>query len=241
MPNSKAFGLLIAALLIGASMSVTAAVPPYNGSPAYDVMMHSPYDFSGNPVAADEPPWHAFFEAPATPAISPGFEYTDTQDLTQLSNFDLLYMQQGEADALSGGDMETVRAWTQAGGILVILVTTPQTSALGAYFGPAYEFTSTGDPDGNNISVTDPGASILNVPNALDDVSLSNWGSSVHGALASTGGAYHCVADDSESGVPESALPVLCTAPRLPRRPPRHSAGHQRRFRVLREPRSLST
>lgn len=199
-------GLLLTTVL---ALPVAAAVPPGNGAGSYDIMMHSAGDWSSEPVLATEAPWHAFFEAPATPATAPGVTYTDTTDLTTLNSYDMLYITQSSIDALSGADMTTILNWITAGGTLMLHTDDTSPSEFGTFAGPAYAFTSVADPDGNTIVVTDAAHPLLTTPNVLDATDLSDWGSSVHGALSSTGAAYSCAANDT-NGV--TSLPVLCSA-----------------------------
>lgn len=206
----KSYSALFSGLLLAAlAFPAVAAVPPGNGAGSYDIMMHSAGDWSSEPVLATENPWHAFFEAPATPATAPGVTYTDTTDLTTLNSYDMLYITQGNIDALSGADMTTILNWINAGGTLMLHTDDASPSEFGTFAGPAYAFTSAADPDGNTIVVTDAAHPLLTTPNVLDAADLSGWGSSVHGALSSTGAAYSCAANDTD-GV--TSLPVLCSA-----------------------------
>lgn len=201
-------GLLLAALAFPAA----AAVPPGNGAATYDIMQHSSCCYTGDPILATESLWHAFFEAPGTPAIAPGVSLTETTDLTTLTSYDMLYIAQASIDALSGADMTTILNWVNAGGTLVINNhegSTPGASAFGSFVGAAYAFTAVGQPDGNNMVVTDATNTLVTTPNVLDTVDLSGWGSSVHGAFGSLGAAYTC-AVNSDDGT--TSAPVLCNA-----------------------------
>jgi hypothetical protein len=105
--------VLIAALATAAH----AAVPPGNGNPTvYDVMQHSSCCYTGDPFAATESLWHAFFEAPGIETAA----VVVTTDLTQLNNFDFLYIAQSNIDALSMADWTTIANWVNAGGTLAI-------------------------------------------------------------------------------------------------------------------------
>jgi hypothetical protein len=70
-------------------------------------------------------------------------------------------------------------------------------------------FTSTSDPAGDNIVVTNAANRLLTTPNVLTAPDLSNWGSSVHGAFSSVGSAYSCAANSTNG---TTSLPVLCYA-----------------------------
>lgn len=202
-------GLLLTTVL---ALPAAAAVPPGNGAATYDIMHHSSCCYTGDPILATESLWHAFFEAPGTPAIAPGVTLTETTDLTTLSSYDMLYIAQASIDVLSGADMTTILSWVNAGGTLVINNhdgSTPGASAFGSFVGAAYAFTAVNDPDGDNMVVTDAANTLLTTPNVLDDVDLSGWGSSVHGAFGSLGAAYTC-AVNSDNGT--TSAPVLCNA-----------------------------
>jgi hypothetical protein len=200
--------LLFAALL---PLTAKAALPPGNGAATYDIMLHSSCCYTGDPIAADQSLWHAFFEAPATPAISPGVTLTETTDLGLLGSFDMLYIEQVQLDALSGADMTTILNWVNAGGTLVINNHDGAVgaSAFGAFAGPSYVFTSISEVDGDNIVVTDASHTLVTTPNVLDATDLSGWGSSVHGAFSGLGGAYSCAASDTDG---LTSVPVLCSA-----------------------------
>ncbi|MFZ5652805.1 MAG: IPTL-CTERM sorting domain-containing protein [Pseudomonadota bacterium] len=201
-------GLFFAALL---PLMATAALPPGNGAATYDIMQHSSCCYTGDPIAATESLWHAFFEAPATPAVAPGVTLTETTALGSLGSFDMLYIAQDQLDALSGADMTTILNWVNAGGTLVINNHNGAVgaSAFGTFAGPGYVFTGISDVDGNDIVVTDASHPLLTTPNVLDATDLSNWGSSVHGAFSGLGPAYSCAADDT-NGV--TSVTVLCSA-----------------------------
>lgn len=209
--QTRSYCSLLSGLLLTATLAfpAAAALPPGNGAASYDIMMHSAGDWSSEPVAADQNPWHAFFELPGTPAIAPGVTYADTTDLSTLNNYDMLYITQSSIDALSGADMATILAWISAGGTLMLHADDASPSEFGTFAGAAYAFTSASDPDGNTIVVTDATHPLLTTPNVLDAADLSDWGSSVHGALSSTGAAYTCAANDTDGVI---SLPVLCSA-----------------------------
>lgn len=198
-------GLLLAAVL---AFPAVAAVPPGNGAASYDIMHHSSCCYTGDPILATESLWHAFFEAPGTPATAPGVTLTETTDLTTLNSYDMLYISQDSIDALSGADMTTILNWTNAGGTLVINNhegSTPGASAFGSFVGAAYAFTAVSEGDGDTIVVTDAANPLLTTPNALDATDLSGWGSSVHGGFGGLGAAYSCMAENG-------GVPVLCNA-----------------------------
>lgn len=201
-------GLLFVTLL---PLMATAALPPGNGAVTYDIMLHSSCCYTGDPIAADQSLWHAFFEAPATTAVAPGVTLTETTALGSLGSFDMLYIEQVQLDALSGADMTTILNWVNAGGTLVINNHNGGggPSAFGTFAGPGYVFTSIDSVDGDNIVVTDASHPLLTTPNVLDATDLSNWGSSVHGAFSGLGPAYSCAADDTD-GV--TSVTVLCSA-----------------------------
>ena len=201
-------GLLAIATL---PLMATAALPPGNGAATYDIMLHSSCCYTGDPIAADQSLWHAFFEAPTTTAVAPGVTLTETTALGTLGSFDMLYIEQVQLDALSGADMTTILNWVSAGGTLVINDHDGGTgaSAFGTFAGPSYVFTGIDSVNGDNIVVTDASHPLLTTPNVLDATDLSNWGSSVHGAFSGLGSAYSCAADDTD-GV--TSVPVLCSA-----------------------------
>lgn len=201
------FPLFLIAFMMAAPLY--AAKPPFNGPPTFDMMLYSGGDWSGEPFAADEDPWHAFFENPVMTASSPGFVYADIQDISQLSSFDMLYILQGDIDGLSPADMATVRSWMANGGSVVIGGTDEGVSAFGAFLGANYAFTGVDDPDGDNISVTNASHPLNSFPNVLGDIDLSDWGSSVHGALEDLGGAYTCISEDTDG---DTTLPVMCAS-----------------------------
>ncbi|TAL05675.1 MAG: IPTL-CTERM sorting domain-containing protein [Porticoccaceae bacterium] len=208
--QTRSYYSLLSGLLLTAALAfpAAAAVPPGNGAATYNIMRHSSCCYTGDPILATEDLWHAFFEAPATTAISPGVTLTDTTDLTTLNSFDMLYISQASIDALSGADMTTILNWTNAGGILVINDhegSTPGPSAFGSFVGAAYAFTAIDQGDGDTIVVTDASNPLLTTPNVLDATDLSGWGSSVHGAFGSLGSAYSCMAENG-------GVPVLCSA-----------------------------
>ncbi len=207
-------GLTLCAALASVAQ---AAVPPGNGAPTYDIMLHSSCCYSGDPIAANQSLWHAFFETPATPAVAPGVTLTETTDLTQLNNFDMLYIAQSNIDALSAGDMTIIANWVNAGGTLVINnhdgggmgdAIPLFASTFGAFLGTSYMFTSDPAPSGDNMVVTNAANRLVTTPNILDATDLSNWGSSVHGAFSFTGSAYQCAVNS----VGQGSLPVLCYA-----------------------------
>jgi hypothetical protein len=187
-------GLALLGLLL--AFPLFAAVPPNNGPGTYDILVHSSCCYQSDGVFADDEVYHSFFEAPETPAVSPGVTVLLSTDFASLVNYDMFYIAQIEADDLSGPEMTSIMNWTAAGGILVInnhTGSSPGFSEFGAAFGSNYEFTGVTPASYENMEVTDPLASILNFPNALDNTTLSGWGSSVHGAFG-----YR--------------TPVLCTA-----------------------------
>lgn len=178
-----------------------------------NIMQHSSCCYSSDPFLATESLWHAFFEAPATPTAA----VTETTDLTTLNNFHMLYIDQAMLDALSPDDMAMVRDWTNAGGILAINEHNSGSgaSAFGAFLGASYAFTSIAESDGDTIVVTNATHRLMLEPNRFDGTvaanSLSNWGSSVHGAFSAVGSAYTCLANNDDGVNP--AVPVLCAAP----------------------------
>lgn len=201
-------GLLLVATL---PLMAKAALPPGNGPATYDIMLHSSCCYTGDPIAADQSLWHAFFEAPATTAVAPGVTLTETTDLGTLGSFDMLYIEGVQVDALSGADMTTILNWVNAGGTLIINNHDGASgaSAFGTFAGPGYVFTTIDSVDGDNIVVTDASHPLLTTPNVLDATDLSNWGSSVHGAFSGLGSAYSCAANDTD-GV--TSVTVLCSA-----------------------------
>ncbi len=207
--NIKPFSAWVIALLF--TGLAQAALPPGNGATTYDIMLHSSCCYSSGPIAATENLWHAFFEAPSTPAVAPGVTLTETTALGTLGSFDMLYIEQVEIDALSAGDMTTILNWVDAGGTLVINNHDDATGAstFGIFAGPGYAFSGISNVDGNDIVVTDASHPLLTTPNALDATDLSDWGSSVHGAFGGLGSSYSCAANDT-NGV--SSVPVLCSA-----------------------------
>ncbi len=207
--------LIAGGLVFSAALATTAqaATPPGNGPPTYDIMRHSSCCYTGDPILATESLWHAFFEAPATPAIAPGVTLADTTDLTLLSGFDMLYIAQSAIDVLSAADMALIRDWAAAGGVLVINDHTNGSSGVsefGAFLGSTYAFTSTSSPSGDTIVVTDATHRLVTTPNILDAVDLSGWGSSVHGAFSFVAAAYSCAANSTDG---TTSLPVLCSTP----------------------------
>lgn len=208
--QTRSYCSVLSGLLLTAALAfpAAAALPPGNGAATYDIMHHSSCCYTGDPILATESLWHAFFEAPATTAISPGVTLTETTDLTTLNSFDMLYISQASIDVLSGADMTTILNWTNAGGTLVInnhSGSGPGASAFGSFVGAAYAFTASDAGDGDTIVVTDASNPLLTTPNVLDSTDLSGWGSSVHGAFGSLGTAYSCMAENG-------GVPVLCSA-----------------------------
>lgn len=216
--NALKFVVLTGSLLILGACGDGNNTPAGSGSGSGYSVRPAPttintMDYQANldsPVAATTAGWHAFFTAPATPGVA----MTQTTDLTQLNNFQVLYISQFSIDTLSAADMATVRDWANAGGILVVGSPTNNSnaSAFGDFLGASYAFTSVaGDLD--NIVVTNASHRILTVPNVLNGAALSNWSQSTHGAFSSVGSAYRCVANGLDALVPPTSLPVLCATP----------------------------
>lgn len=204
--------LYICALLALAvfSTSALAAVPPGNGPGTYDVLHHSSCCLQGeSPIAADVDLWHAHFEGPGTIGTSPGITFLDTTDLTNLADFDMLYIATDQADNLGSGDWASIRSWVSGGGVLAINNHEGSDggfSEFGASFGASYEFTAVGASESDLMTVIDPNDPIINSPNVLRDYELENWGSSTHGAFESVGPAYNCSVESEDGDI------ALCTA-----------------------------
>ena len=203
---SKSFYLFIFGLSAFVVTSCGGSGDEQNLSPELNFMMYSACCFDGQPVASDSPTFHALFEEPGTPTLT----LDETQDLSLINNYDVMYVLQDDIDTFSDVNMATVRNWVAEGGILVILPDGPSgDSTFGSFLGATYSFTSIGELDGDTVVVTDPNHKILNFPNILDAADLSNWGSSTHGAFEAVGSAYNCVANDTDGA---NEVISLCAA-----------------------------